>query len=811
MKEFIVVLKGITVAAILLLVTQFSFAQIPLEGKVIDTGGNPVSFANVILLQAQDSSWVAGAVSDTIGNFGFAPVKPGSYWVKTSVIGYVARDTLLEVGPAPASTPMLAIKLQEDTRQLDEVVVAAQKSLYERHTDRTVVNVQRSITATGKSALEVLAASPGVSVNRQNNSLSMYGKNGVRVMINGKMSRLPIDAIVQMLDGMSAANIDKIELITSPPAKYDAEGDAGIIDIVTIENSDMGTNGNAGLTAGYGQGEILGGHINLNRRAENVNFFLDYSLRSTKNEQPWLYRLTKEENGSLSTIVSDMQREALNTVQNMRAGIEYAVSPKTTAHLVLAGYRRNWDMDATSRNINTLVPDSTVRTDVSLHECNIWQSASGSLGLNHQISPRQRIGFSADYLYYVNDNPSRYLNDVSVKDEASSIQETVDVTKDTPINFQVAQVDYSNQLSEQLSVDAGLKSTFSTFENRVVVNTISAEGEETQSDLSDHSRLNEKILAAYVSWDWKPTDLIKFYGGLRYEYTDSKLSTPGESELVDREFGRLFPSIQISKELSEKSGIGLAYARRITRPTFNDIAPFVFFVGPHSFFAGNPSLRPALSNHIDLNYRIKQWALSLKYSHIKNSISLEQPAIAANNSTIVYQSQNLKYLRSWGVSANFPLVITPWWEMQNEVSVFHQSYETSYLETNISHEAITISVNSTSSFTLPSNLAIELSASFQSKELWGLWEFEPMGQLNLGVKKKFAQDKSTLALTLNDILYTSVWKTRATLPENRVVIDSKYDWGLQSINLTYTRSFGNKKLKSVRIKSGAEDERKRVN
>ena len=457
------------------------------------------------------------------------------------MIGYKQAYSSLEVNHENMTIPQ--VQLDEDTQQLDEVVVTARKPLYEKQIDRTVVNVQSSITSSGKTALEVIEKSPGVNVNRQNNSLSMNGKTGVQVMINGKMSRLPIDAVVQMLDGMSAANIDKIELIITPPAKYDAEGDARIINIVMIENADSGTNGNFGLTGGYNKGETLGTNFNFNHRSNRYSFFVDYSILSDHNEQPWINKRTIKGEEFDRTVVSTSQRDSRTTVQNFRTGLAYDISSKTSAKLLLTGYRRNWDMDAATENVNVISPDLIITTDMDLHESNIWQSASASFGMSHQITNRQRISFDFDYLYYVNDNPSRYDNSSFSNESSTTEGEIIEVTKDTPINFKIAQFDYSNQINEKFSVDVGVKTTFPRFNNNVEVQSFVQEQWVTNNQLTNTSNLDEKIMAGYASWKWEPTTNLMINGGLRYEYTDSYLSSPEEKGLVDREFGNLFPSL----------------------------------------------------------------------------------------------------------------------------------------------------------------------------------------------------------------------------------------------------------------------------
>ncbi|MEM9921197.1 MAG: TonB-dependent receptor, partial [Bacteroidota bacterium] len=324
-------IKYLFLIAMLCLFHQ-SFAQISIFGSVIDSDNQPVSFANVLLVSPQDSALIKGTVTDSLGRFQLANVSPGAYRIQSNMIGFQTSYApyLLSLSSNQTDTTLAAIQLLQENIGLDAITVTAKKPIFIRLADRTIVNVQNSPTLVGNSALQVLERSPGVSLNRQSNSLSMYGKTGVRIMINGKASRLPADAVIQMLDGMSAANIASIELITSPSSDFDAEGNGGIINIVLKENLAQGTNGNLGFTLGYNQAETLGANFNLNHRAKKVNLFLDYTIHYDKYEVPWdnsrFIRTPTFEKKSIS--LSD--RVPKKTVQNLRAGIEYLITPDFT-------------------------------------------------------------------------------------------------------------------------------------------------------------------------------------------------------------------------------------------------------------------------------------------------------------------------------------------------------------------------------------------------------------------------------------------------------------------------------------------------
>jgi hypothetical protein len=252
------------------------FAQI--QGSVKDSLNQPVSFANVLLLNQQDSSVVSGLMATEEGTYNFTSFKPGTYIIGVSMIGYKpAYSAPFIIKSSKDHFHNEPVFVEEDSHQLQDVNVVVKKPIYELKIDRMVVNVENSITSAGNTALEVLEKSPGVIVNRQNNSISISGKGGVMVMIDGKQNRMPVEAAIQMLGSMNADNVKRIEIITTPPAKYDAEGDAGIINIVMKKNESFGTNGSFTLGAGVATREKMNGSLNLNHHVDKVNFFGSYS------------------------------------------------------------------------------------------------------------------------------------------------------------------------------------------------------------------------------------------------------------------------------------------------------------------------------------------------------------------------------------------------------------------------------------------------------------------------------------------------------------------------------------------------------
>lgn len=783
-----------------------SFGQISIKGKIKDRQQG-LQFATVLLL-GQDSSLVKGVVTNNAGEFIIENISQGHYLISSSMIGYakyVSEPLLAE----DKNITLPDIFLEEAPTELSEVVVKSERPLFEQRTDRLVVNIQSSITSSGNTILELLQKSPGVVVNKQNNTISMNGKSGVRVMINDKIMQLPLDVVVQMLDGMNSSNVDRIELITTPPSKYDAEGNAGIIHIVMKENLDFGTSGSYGLTLGAHWAETLGGNLTINHRREKFSLFLDYSILRNHNLHT-LHSSRESIGNELPSVSDDSHRENVTTQQNLSAGLEWKLERNTLLNFLLTAYRRNWELEALTNDVNQLTSGTRIITDMNIRESNIWQSASGSMGLQRKINTKSGISFNIDYLYYHNNNPSRYDNKLLYEQDNVIENQKIDLQKSTPIQFFIAKADYQHSVSPSFEWEAGMKGVTSYLDNDILVQRLVNNVWTVDPAFTSYSTLREQIGAAYISAKWQMQKQWKMNGGLRYEYTHTSISSPTQLDIINRKYGYLFPSLLIQKDISNERDIQLSYTRRVTRPTYNDIAPYVFFWGPNTFSAGNTTLFPSISDAIKVGYHVNQWIVSLQFSHSVNEIANLQPDLDSQLKNLTYRSQNLKYLNTIGLTNSYSFTPASWWEIQSNMVVLYQVGETSHLVKNIMLSLYGLNLNVINTLKLPKDFAVEVSGVYQSSTLSGITVYLPQGSLNAGIQKKLG-DKGTIRLSMDDILNTNNWRIKTDQPENNLNANFNYNWHNQFIRLTYTRNFGNSKLRSVKLKSGSEEERKRIN
>ncbi|MEL7222643.1 MAG: outer membrane beta-barrel protein, partial [Bacteroidota bacterium] len=441
-------------------------AQNQINGTIIDENSVPLSYAGVMLLQAADSLLIKGEVSDDEGRFSFADIPAGEYLVGISMISYDDLFTASFTLDADSQEELGTLQLLPGATDLAEVEVVAKKPLFEQRIDRLVVNVAQSVTSAGSTALEVLERSPGVVVNRQANDISISGRSGVVVMINNKISRLPIDAIIQQLEAMPADNVERIEVITTPPANFDAEGNAGIISIILRKNLAEGLNGTANVSAGYGFHEKWGGNINFNYRKGKWNVFGDYGTDYNETYQEFTsYRGFTNAAGNFIENDNVSDRDPIQKNQNARLGIDFQLTDRTVVGVLGSWSERNWQMDAVNtvdRSENNQLIDRLV---IDNDEGNIWNNWLANVNVQHELNNNGRLNFDLDYTRYDNTNPSNYVNNFFNPDGDLIDQTALRVRKDTPIDIYVFKADYSQDLSEDLKLEAGVKGNFSAFGN----------------------------------------------------------------------------------------------------------------------------------------------------------------------------------------------------------------------------------------------------------------------------------------------------------------------------------------------------------
>jgi hypothetical protein len=801
----------IILTALWVLIRCYAFTQSTIHGTIKDEKGYPVDNANVLLLNAADSSLIKGIVSSNKGGFSFANNSPSKLIVTITYTGYnQVYTSAFNTGPS-GNADLGIITLTPAGKQLQNVTVITKKPFIEQKIDRMVINVKNSITSTGSTALEVLQRSPGIFVDRQNNSISIEGKNGVVVMINGKVNRMPMDALVQMLAGMNSANIEKIELITTPPANFDAEGNAGFINIVLVSNPADGTNGSYSATAGYGKGGTALASINFNHRKGKRNLSGDLSYSSIRMIQVFeFYRLINN-NGKIIESNSVNNRDAIQRNLNGWLGFDLQAGPKTMIGAEISAYDNKWSMDAQSNNVISLDHKPDTLVSITDKEINQWKKYGASLNIQHTIGKEETISFEIDHDHYRDNNPNNYVNSYFTGGGNFLYEQKLNSTKSTPIAISVVSTDYSKRINTNTELAAGIKYSHYRFTNDVGVNRFIQNQWSKDKEFTSKYFLQEDIAAAYTSLNINVSKKNTIKAGLRYEHTTSNLGSELASNIIDRKYGKIFPSLFFSHKINDDNSFNLSYSMRISRPTFRDLAPFVYFVDPNTYISGNSALQPAVSNSARVSYTYKRYLFAVSYSSEKDFIASFQSRVNAATNKQYLMAENYPSLHTASVTISLPFTPAEWWNMQNNISGRWQQVNAVYNNKPLQLEQKNLNIVSTQTFRLPGNYSFELLGYYSSPRLAGTYLFKASAGMNAGIQKKLKGQGGKLSFNVNDIFNSAVAKFSINLPEQNLVTNGSLRFENRTFNLTYSKSFGKNDIKANRKKSGAADEeRKRV-
>jgi len=795
-------------------------AQFRLSGRIVLNEGNAGAYANVLLLRTTDSTLARGTLADEQGRFEMNHIASGNYRLSASMIGYQPyRSELIRIEESGADVSLGEIVLQPHISTMDEVVIEAVKPLFVQQSDRLTINVENSVISAGSDALNILNSSPGVSINPQMGGISIAGKEGALVAINGKTQRIPVQAAIQMLQGIPATNIEKIELITHPDVSYDAEGNAGIINVLLKDNPEIGTQGNVSVNGGYfygnddrlagvTQGNAGGVSASFTHRKNRLSLNGQYSYQRAEYEQFWDTERTRISTSRKVSTLSD--RQIVTHVHNIRLGWDVEFNDRTSIGGILAGYSNEWDMNSKNeRTIRTpTLPDSMnlMETD----EINHWRHIMGNLNFRHQFSPSSSLSVDVDYLYYHDDNPYSYrLNPVTPGTNSSGIQEW-EAAKETPIDILVGRMDYQHRLSKGLELSTGFKASLSEFTNEVSFNNFSQI--EINPTGFESTRLDEDIWAGYInvsgSWD----SLTQIALGLRYEHTLTLLDDLDGVNLLDRSYGNLLPNMSITRALTPGLTLGLSYNRRIARPTFNDMAPFVLFLDTDLLSTGNTALFPSTTDIVKLSTSFKGQTIGLEYARQTDAIVGFQPQQVEGTQQLLYRPDNLDLMETVTFSWNSLLKIAPFWTTQNSVLLLYQLIDSDHLGYQLEDDILSVQVSSYQRFQLPKEFAVEVSGNFFSSRFFNAFVMEPMGNLSMGVQKKWNQGSDAISLAVQDIFWLDRWVAERTFNPNDLDLFWAFAWDPTLFRITYTKALGKKSLKTKPVRQGGSiEERRRVN
>ncbi|WP_460621251.1 TonB-dependent receptor domain-containing protein [Hymenobacter tenuis] len=783
-----------------------------LTGQIRAASGSPVEFATVVLHRAADSAVVKTEFSTEKGTFQFDLPTTGRYLISASQVGFVrAWAGPLEVTRS-GSVGALSLTLQPSTATaLKEVTVTGQRPTFEREADRTIVNVEGSTLAAGNTALDVLRRSPNVTVDN-NDNLGLRGRQGVMVLIDGRRMPMTGQELADYLRALPADQVKNIELITNPPAKYEAAGSAGIISINLKKDQRLGTNGTVNGSYGRSQYNKYTSGLSLNHRRKGLNLFGSYNYsnregiakltidrnfyregeRDTPNALP--YRITQQENRSPVHFRS----------QSWKAGLDYNLGENTVVGGMVSGLANRVEQNGTN-DVRIFDQDRTLTDAFNSTNRRIGKSPNTAANLNFKHTFKDSLGnreltADADYATYTT---NRFQQLTTFRDNLPTDQILGD--QDGRLVIQSAKADYVQPLSKQLRLEAGSKISKVNSDNNVVF----TDGEgNVDLGRTNHFRYDERILAGYFNFNYSLPKLT-LQAGLRAEQTNALLKQEaGNLPAIARRYGQLFPSAALKRTLNDKHETSLSLSRRIDRPSYGQLNPFRVIIDANTAGVGNPYLLPQTSYNIELNHTFKQkYTLGLTYSITDNPlIGTVQPE-SANSTQVISTTQNLDKQLYYALTLTAPVEVAKWWSIYNNGVFYYSRFKGNLAGTNLNAGRVTFTLTSNHNFVLGKGWSAELNGNYQAREQYGFLDVRPNAEITAGVQKSLWDKKANLKFSVGDLFFTS--PVRATSSYATYVERFYQRQDSRQATLSFSYRFGNEKVAAARRRTGGAEEEKR--
>lgn len=778
-------------------------ADVPLSGKLVDAQGAPVPFAVVTLLKAADSSLVKGTIGDDAGNFLFESVNSGSYLLQVSATGFSQLiHGPFEIADQKKTLPDLILV---GAKEMGAVDIVAMQSLYIQRADMIIMNVENSPVKIIGTAWDLMSTVPGVLVD-QSGKITLRGKSGVLIYVDGKNTFLAGDQLQSYLQTISAADVIQIEIISNPSAKYDAQGSGGILNIITRKGSQQGLNG--AVRFGYSQAVYskFDGGINLNFAKEKFNVYGKYDAANWNNLERVYIDRNVTYNGMTTNYNQHNTTVSTPYSQSARLGVDFYAK-----HDITWGARVDARLSTDKGNAinSTIISVAENDTSSELYQRNsnkgLFQSGAANLYFKQKYDTNGReLSASVDYLRYANDNEQNF--ELNYRDQygnaiaPSENQRSISVSD---IGILVGQVDYSHPFSPKYKLDMGLKSSYVQTDNDLQFDLLINSNWENDTTRSNKFIYTENINAGYVTgyFDHNKTQIM---AGLRAEQTISEGKSPTTGETLKRDYVQLFPSIFILQKLAKNHALNFTYARRVNRPNYNNLNPFLFYLDKYTYQKGNPFLRPEISNSYELTYSFME-ALYVTASYTRTKNAMTDVTNQIDSTGVGYQTTvNLNTFDNTYFGISTPIPIGKWFMAEVNISETYARFTSMLFGTPYDQTTWMFNASTTMNFSLSHNWKIQSWVWYQGPALYGILQMKSQGGSGFSISKSFYNKKLNVMAAIYDIFNTSGMRGSTTFQNQDVYLRVQPETPRIALRARYT--FGNSKAtRKAQDKSGADD------
>ena len=769
-----------------------------ISGNIVSEKKEVIANATVSLLLAKDSSLVSSDISNQAGLFSLSFTDTVPVLLSISAVGY--QTQLVKVN----QNAFVSVTMQTASRVLNEVVITSKKPMIEVTPDKIVFNIENSVNAIGNTGFDLLRKSPGVVIDN-NDNISLLG-TGVAIYIDNKPSPLTGKELSSFLHSLQSTDIEAIELIKNPSAKYDAAGTGGIINIRLKKNKNYGLNGS--VNAGYGIGIYpkYNTGFSLNYRNKKVNVFSNFSSNWGKNKS--YINLYREQSDSIYDQKSN--NLSRNSGQNIKAGVDYFASKKSTIGMLVSLFTDQWEeLNNAATPILSLATKTPSRTLVA-NNTSDGKKLNANFNINYHYTDTSGHEWNtdADYGVFTTNNNNYQPNQYKTPDLQTILEEkNYNILTNRDIHLFTLKSDYEQNLAGG-RLGAGAKASFVTTNNGFDFFNVINRQSTIDSNRTNKFALTENIYAAYISYQKKVRNW-DIQAGLRTEQTNTTGTLAGASTLADKQVKRtytdFFPSLGVSYQVNTDNSLNVNYSRRINRPGYQSLNPFESKIDELSYQKGNPFLKPEYTNSISFTHTYKYtFNTSIGYSRTTDfSTQITDTEEGKRN---FIQQRNAGTQQNIYINISYPFNITKWWSVYANVSGSRLINQVNLGPGRISNIAITsYGFFNQHTITLPKKITLEVSGFYNSPSVWGgTFLNKAFWGVDAGLQKRLMKDKATIKMAVSDIFNSMHWRGISNF--SGLYMDASGGWESRQFKLSFTYRFGRKEIKSQRYRSTGSDE-----
>jgi hypothetical protein len=783
------------------------------SGIVKDDQGKGLEKTTVSLLRAKDSVAVKFGATDKTGAYTFAANQKGNYIVSVTHVGYLPTYSKSFAVNAGTDFTVPEIRMMKATATLSGVSVSSKKPVVEVKADKMILNVEGTINATGNDALELLRKSPGVLVDKDDN-ISLSGKNGVQVYIDGKPTPLSGADLAAYLKSIQSSQIESIELITNPSAKYEAAGNAGIINIKLKKNKSFGTNGSVNAGWNIGTYPKYNGGVALNYRNKKINLFGNYNYNNSKNRNHFhLFRTTSVDSSFDQNSIMVNKNES----QGFKAGLDFYANNKSTIGVMVNGNLNDNDINNTSITDIAYMPSKLVDRLLIANNNSKGSRDNVNFNANYRYADTSghELNVDADYSFYNTRNTQHQPNNIYTANGSTLIQSDIYLIL-TPSNIDI----YSTKIDYEQNFKKGKLGIGGKFSYVKTDNTFQRFYETSNNREDNHNNFNykENINAVYVNYN-RQFKGIMLQAGVRVENTSSKGRSKGFrydyetgsnveiDSLIDRNYTDPFPSASVTFNKNPMKQWSFSYSRRIDRPSYQNLNPFEFNLDKYTFQRGNPSLKPQYTNSFGITnvYKYKL-TTTLNYSHVADVFSI----VPKNESTKAFiTNENVAHQDIVSLNVSYPFQYKKYSLFFN-LNSYYSKFKGDATDYHVDAHVFSFNLYAQQTFKLAKTTTLEMSGFYTAPTIWqGAFKSKALGSIDLGIQQGVLKGKGTVKATVTDVLHTFHFAGTNNSTGQTVKVNG--GWESRQFRINFSYRFGSNQVKAARNrKAGTEDEDKRT-